>query len=522
MSENLQPLSDQQAAQLAALNLMEDAIAARKQAEAAATALQISEERMQQALRVSRSFTFDWDAATDKVVRSASCETILADPGAAPRFTTGEQFVARIHPDDRTRYVQMFKELTEAVDTYTIEYRFGRTDGSVVVLEETGRGIFDVAGKLARLVGITTDITARKRAEEALDELTASLEQLVAERTAALRESEEQFRVLFEHAQEGILLADIGTHRFLLANPQIQKWLGYSEADLLAMSVSGIHPAADLPWIIADFERQSRGETTTANNLPVRRKDGTVFYADVSTARLTLQGRQCLLGTFRDITERRQLETEIQRISEAERQRLGRELHDGLSQQLAGLRYLAGAVEAALTKQGVPEAADLAKIVRELESAGRQTHDLAQGLLPVDLQRGGLVPALQELAATISNLFKIKCWVVAAHDIPLADPDAARQLYRIAQEALINAAKHSQGKHVAIRLVEEPGRVILTVHDDGVGITKLAKAPTGLGLRIMQYRAAIINAELTIAPAPTGGTLVTCSLAADPAPAGQA
>ena len=116
----------------------------------------------------------------------------------------------------------------------------------------------------------------------------------------ALRESEERFRVLFDEANDGMLLADVHTHRFLLANRQIQKWLGYSAAELLHLSVRDIHRTADLPRINRDFARQSRQEIRQVNHLPVRRKDGMIFYADVSAALINLQGRRCLLGIFRD------------------------------------------------------------------------------------------------------------------------------------------------------------------------------------------------------------------------------
>jgi PAS domain S-box-containing protein len=373
-------------------------------------------------------------------------------------------------------------------------YRNHQKDGAWIWLEGRCATVRDAVGRVARLLLASHDIPARKQME------------------AALRESEEQFRTLFEQANDGMLLADVETKRFLLANPQIQKRLGYSKAELLQLTVPDIHPAADLPRVIEGFEQQSRGETTAVNNLPVLCKDGAVFYADVRSARCTLQGRHCILGVFRDITERKQLEAEIQHVSEIEKQRLGRDLHDGLCQQLTGVRYLASALAASLAQQALPEAADAAKIVGELANATAQTHDLARGLFPVELQRGDIVLALQQLATMTASLFKISCQVVAPYDIHLADTDAARQLYRIAQEAINNAAKHSHGQHIVVRLVVQQGRLHLTVQDDGVGISQHALERADMGLRIMQYRAGILNANLTIVRAPSGGTLVTCAL----------
>ena len=145
----------------------------------------------------------------------------------------------------------------------------------------------------------------------------------------ALRESEERFRTLFEQATDGMLLADAQTKRFTLANRQIQRLLDYSEAELLELTVADLHPAADLPAVLEQFEKQARGEITLAPGIPVRRKDGTVFYADISAAAVRLRQRDCLLGVFRDITERKRAEEKIQsQLSELQRWQdvmLGRE-----------------------------------------------------------------------------------------------------------------------------------------------------------------------------------------------------
>jgi len=135
----------------------------------AQNALRESEARMQQALRISRSFTFEWQPATDTVQRSASCATILHLAGDEASQDTGQRFFQRVHPDDRARFVQRLGELTPAANTYTTDYRLLCNDGGIVVLEEIAQATFDAAGQLARVVGVTTDITARKRAEADLE-----------------------------------------------------------------------------------------------------------------------------------------------------------------------------------------------------------------------------------------------------------------------------------------------------------------------------------------------------------------
>ncbi|MDY0170056.1 MAG: response regulator [Thermoguttaceae bacterium] len=144
----------------------------RKRAE---EALRESEQRMQMALEVSRSFAFEWKPATDRVLRSDSCGAILGMTGDEVRHDMGRSFFERVHPEDRERFVRMLSELSPSKDSYHAEYRVVRGDGTTVVLEESGRGVFDPDGKLDRLVGVTTDVTARKATEEALRQSRADL-----------------------------------------------------------------------------------------------------------------------------------------------------------------------------------------------------------------------------------------------------------------------------------------------------------------------------------------------------------
>lgn len=148
-------------ARRSALNIMEDMQATEK-------ALRESEERIQQALRIGRSFTFEWQPAADRVQRSTSCADILLLSGDEAVHDTGVNFFERIHPEDRQRFRQVLQSLSPSEPTYQTEYRVLRGDGSTVMLEEIGRATFDESGRLARLTGVTTDITERKAAENAV------------------------------------------------------------------------------------------------------------------------------------------------------------------------------------------------------------------------------------------------------------------------------------------------------------------------------------------------------------------
>jgi len=128
-----------------------------------------------------------------------------------------------------------------------------------------------------------------------------------------LRESEKKYRVLFEGAAEGILIADIETRAFRYANPAICKMLGHTVEEVSQMSVADIHPKEALQHVISEFEAQARGEKTLAQDIPCLRKDGTTIFADINTTKILIDGKECNVGFFTDITWRRQAEEKLRK-----------------------------------------------------------------------------------------------------------------------------------------------------------------------------------------------------------------
>jgi PAS domain S-box-containing protein len=162
-------------------------------------------------------------------------------------------------------------------------------DGKVIAAIEMAEEI----GKVIAAIEMVEEITERKKAEE------------------ALRESEKRFKALFQGAAEGILVADIETKEFLYANPAICRMLGYTQEELKQLGVCGIHPKEDLDHVISEFESQARGEKTLSLGIPCLRKDGTTMYADIDTGKVLIDGRECNVGFFTDITERKKTEDEL-------------------------------------------------------------------------------------------------------------------------------------------------------------------------------------------------------------------
>jgi PAS domain S-box-containing protein len=224
-----------------------------------------------------------------------------------------------------------------------------------------------------------------------------------------------------------------------------------------------------------------------------------------------------------DITERRALEREILEISNREQRRIGSDLHDGLGQELTGIALLLGGLTRARRRGTVPTAGALRELTALVNGAIEQTRTLARGLSPVALDGGGLVHALRALVARTREMYGLDIRF-RSRVSPRVTLDAAAtgHLYRIAQESLTNAARHAVAQTVVVQLNVRGRRVALAVSDDGRGLTP--GAASGVGLKIMRYRASMLGGELLIGRHPSGrGTRIACVVTQpDPAPAADA
>lgn len=213
------------------------------------------------------------------------------------------------------------------------------------------------------------------------------------------------------------------------------------------------------------------------------------------------------------LEERRQLEIDIVTVSEHEQRRIGQDLHDGLCQQLAAIGCAARALADDLHARGLSEAEDASRIEEAIQETVVEARSMARGIFPVHVDRSGLSAALADLARSVSKLTGIDVCMQDEADVSVSDPDVAMNLYRIAQEAVANAVRHSGASQVQVHLQALEGRLILEVKDNGQGISpSAAVSHEGMGLRTMRYRAQILGAELGIFAAPEGGTTVRCEM----------
>ena len=147
---------------------------------------------------------------------------------------------------------------------------------------------------------------------ESLRQRVAELETGSGDRNlaeVALEESEERFRVIFDHLRDGLILADRDTKKFLLGNPAICNLLGYGAEELSRLKLTDIHPEEHLPSVLNRFEELAERQIAIAGDIPVIRKDGSVFFADISSSfPMVFNGKECLMGVFKDVTERKRTE----------------------------------------------------------------------------------------------------------------------------------------------------------------------------------------------------------------------
>jgi signal transduction histidine kinase len=213
-----------------------------------------------------------------------------------------------------------------------------------------------------------------------------------------------------------------------------------------------------------------------------------------------------------EMAERQRLEGEILEISENERRAIGRDLHDSLGQHLTGAALAGQVLEEKLAAKSLAETGDARHLVGLIEEAIELTRQLARGLHPVEMQADGLMNGLRDLAAITTDRFKVPCSFACEPPVLIDDSTVSSHLYRIAQEAVTNAVKHSNAKNISLALIRTGNGIRLTIEDDGVGVPDPLPRTDGMGLRILAHRANIISGTFDISRRESGGTKVSCDV----------
>lgn len=341
--------------------------------------------------------------------------------------------------------------------------------------------------------------------------MRGKLQRLVDRHKLALQEALSLSEAALESTADGILVIDRsggirGYNRRFLEMWSIPRAVADQGKDEEALAIA-IPQLKDSDAFLRQVRRlYSRPREESFDTLEL--KDGRVFerYSRPQTLGSKVVGR---VWSFRDVTERRRLERDLSQASGKEQARLGRELHDTIGQTITAISLFAASAAAARAKGG-----DAGVYLKRMSDLSRMAHqqirDIARVLLPPELESGDLGESLRTLTVAASELFGVRCSLRVRGRTGQLEPATAVELYRIAQEAVYNAAKHSRCRAVRIFLQGGAKRLRLEVVDNGIGLPARAGKSYGLGLRIMRYRAQLLGGVLELGRGPRKGTRVVC------------
>lgn len=445
-------------------------------------------------LRALASNAPDWLALLDLDLRIRFVNHGLR--GLDPAQAVGIRSMAIVPEPHRVALRSAAEQVIAHAHPVMVEINLPRSSGADAIFEFHAAPVLD-AGQVVGLSVRITDVTEARRRESTLRTQARMLE--------TLREG-----VLLVGADGCIQIANAAAARMF-------GMVGVSPGESL-IGVEVARLGLDPRRLAQHLHGSARGRGETLEWRAKRLDGGEDFLAEAAVVELreSATAPPLTIAVIMDVTERRVLERAIIDATNREQQRIGHDLHDGLGQELTGISLMLRSFAQRAASEYPSGAPVLNEVVDLVNHAVDSARALAHGLSPVILERGGLPAALEQLAASASRThgLRVRFRKSIQREIDI-DSTATHHLYRIAQEAVTNAARHSGASVVSIRLQAGREQLTLTISDDGRGLPPPddgARSPDGMGLRIMEYRARMMHAQFALQSLRTGGTRVTVTL----------
>ncbi len=326
---------------------------------------------------------------------------------------------------------------------------------------------------------------------------------------------------VFQEAGWGVAVGSADGTTLEMVNPAYARMHGYTVEELTGRPIMDAY-APESREELQERIRIAHQRGCAMFEARHLRKDGSTFpvLVDISTVRDASGNIVHRVVYTEDITELKSLEARIVEVSEREQQRIGRDLHDGLCQQLTGVSYLTNVTREVIAEAMPEQAPVLDRIGQLLRDALNQAHGLAHGLHPVSPEPEALMAALRQLAEYFHQVYGITVRFECAPPVLVADNSAALHLYRIAQEAMNNAVKHGRASCILVKLISDGQSITLSVEDNGTGLRKPAgdsahlagSHKSGLGLETMRFRARSLGGTFKVRQGAQGGASVICTV----------
>jgi PAS domain S-box-containing protein len=330
--------------------------------------------------------------------------------------------------------------------------------------------------------------------------------------TNGLRSDQCAYEEWLELFPDATAIISVETGRFIETNDVFCRLVARPRKEIIGEPPSTIQLLGTNGELI-DFFSSALERDGDECEAQLTRPDGSVHEVLLSAKTILSGPERCLLLMIQDPTDLRRLRKDIVAISEEEQRRFSRDLHDSHCQDLTAIAFFGETIAAGLGERDDETAGQIRMLVGMVQKSAENVHALAAGLDSQQIQEIGLIAALDDLAVRISRRFGLACTARLDQTLGEFNSSQAINLFRIAQEAMSNAARHSEARAIILRLRRDGPTALLEVQDDGVGFATETHVK-GLGLRTMQYRASIIKGTLTVDSRPGAGTTITCSFPA--------